>query len=149
MHADAPYRSLALNLIISGIVMYLAMFSMIWSLGEFYNNLNTFYIVLMMVAPMGILMLLLMAPMHPNRRLNLALHFAFVVLFAAGLIGMRQQSLIGDRQFLRSMIPHHSGAILMCERADLRDLEIKALCANIARSQAAEIGQMKRILARL
>jgi len=149
MHADAPYRSLAINLILSGAIMYLAMFSMIWSLGEFFNNLNTFYMVLMMVAPMAVLMLLLMAPMYPNRRLNIALHLLFALLFAAGLVGMRQQSLVGDEQFLRSMIPHHSGAILMCERADLSDPEIKALCQNIVRSQAAEIDQMKRILARI
>jgi hypothetical protein len=148
MHADAPYRSFAINLILSGVVMYLAMFSMIWRLGDFFNNLNTFYMVLMMVAPMGVLMLLMMTSMYSNRRLNIVLHLIFALLFVAGLVGMRQQSLVGDEQFLRSMIPHHSGAILMCERADLSDPEIKALCQNIVRSQAAEIGQMKRILAR-
>jgi uncharacterized protein YcnI len=41
---------------------------------------------------------------------------------------MRQQSAISDRQFLRSMIPHHSGAILMCEEAPIRDPRIKDLC---------------------
>ncbi len=34
------------------------------------------------------------------------------------------QAGIGDKEFLRSMIPHHSGAILMCEQATLTDPEM-------------------------
>ena len=86
--------------------------------------------------------------MYPNRRLNLALYAVFVVVFAFSLYAMRQQVAVDDRQFLRSMIPHHSGAILMCERADLSDAAITSLCAGIVRGQAEEIAQMKAMLAR-
>jgi uncharacterized protein (DUF305 family) len=61
---------------------------------------------------------------------------------------MRTQAAVGDDDFLRSMIPHHSGAILMCEKASLTDAEIIELCARIVRSQAEEIAQMQSILAR-
>ena len=128
--------------------MYLVMFTMIWSLRDFFNNLNTFHMALMMVSPMAILMLLLMRMMYPNRKLNLVLHAVFALVFILSFIGMRTQAAIGDEQFLRSMIPHHSGAILMCREASVRDAEIKALCGNIIRSQQAEIDQMKRILER-
>jgi uncharacterized protein (DUF305 family) len=47
------------------------------------------------------------------------------------------------------MIPHHSGAVLMCSKAEIRDAEIKQLCGNIIRSQTQEIDQMKAILQRL
>jgi uncharacterized protein (DUF305 family) len=47
------------------------------------------------------------------------------------------------------MIPHHAGAVLMCEQAPIQDVEIKALCEEILRSQRREIDQMKAILARL
>ena len=46
------YRSLALQTIVSGIIMYLVMFVMIDRLSSFYNNLNMFYMTLMMVSPM-------------------------------------------------------------------------------------------------
>ena len=46
------------------------------------------------------------------------------------------------------MIPHHSGAILMCEQATLTDPEIKALCGEIVASQRKEIAQMEALLAR-
>lgn len=147
-HHAHHYRMLALNLGLSAIVMYLVMFSMIDTLSEFYNNLNTVYMVLMMVAPMGILMLLMMGSMYANRKLNLVLHVAFVALFVVGFAGMRAQLAVGDVQFLRSMIPHHSGAILMCREAAITDPEIVALCGQIQQGQRAEIDQMKRILER-
>jgi hypothetical protein len=48
----------------------------------------------------------------------------------------------------RAMIPHHSGAILMCKEASLHDRELVALCEQIVKSQQAEIAQMEEILAR-
>jgi len=54
------YRMQGLNLLVSLVVMYFVMFTMIDSLGEFFNNLNMFYMAVMMAAPMGILMLLMM-----------------------------------------------------------------------------------------
>jgi uncharacterized protein (DUF305 family) len=47
------------------------------------------------------------------------------------------------------MIPHHAGAILMCQQASIQGQEIRTLCNNIISGQQAEIDQMKTILARL
>jgi uncharacterized protein (DUF305 family) len=144
----ADYLKLGLNLAISAVLMFLIMFAMIDGLGDFYANLNMAYMALMMVAPMGVLMLLMMPGMYRNRRLNLILHGLLVLLFAAAFRATRTQALVGDRQFLRSMIPHHSGAILMCREEPVSDPEIVAHCGRIARSQRAEIDEMKAILAR-
>ena len=62
---------------------------------------------------------------------------------------IQQQTAIGDRQFLRSMIPHHSGAVLMCREAPVSDPEIVELCQRITKSQREEIDQMRRIMDRL
>lgn len=80
--------------------------------------------------------------------LNMVLYLAFGAVFILAYLGVRSQALVGDNQFLRSMIPHHSGAILMCEQASIRDPEIKSLCANIIISQKQEIDQMKQLLQR-
>lgn len=142
------YKILAVNLILSTIIMYLMMFAMIDGLPEFYHNLNMFYMALMMVSPMAILMLLLMGSMYQNKKLNLALYAGFAGLFVLAFALTRTQGGIGDRQFLRSMIPHHSGAILMCREASLSDPELIRLCGDIQRSQREEIEQMKAILTR-
>jgi hypothetical protein len=152
-HADQAmgrrhYRMLAINLTISLVIMYVAMFAMIWSAGEFIQNLNFFYMALVMWAPMGAVMLLTMKPMYQDARTNMFLYAMFVLLFVLSFAGIRAQALVGDREFLRSMIPHHSGAVLMCERAKVRDPEIVSLCGQIIQSQTQEIEQMKAILAR-
>ena len=142
------YLLLGLNLLLGAVIMYLGMFAMIWSGGEFVQNINFFYMALIMWAPMSIVMLWTMKSMYRNNSLNLGLYALFTVVFLLSLWGMRDQLLVGDRQFLRSMIPHHSGAILMCERSNLADPEIRSLCDGIVRGQAQEIAQMKAILAR-
>ena len=145
------YRMLGLNLVISLVIMYFVMFTMIWSIGDFFNNLNILYMAVMMATPMGCLMLLMMGMMYPDKKLNLRLYGLFAILFIVALWGMRAQALVGDRQFVRAMIPHHSGAILMCNRASLRDAEIRDLCFKpngIVDSQTREIAQLKAFLGR-
>ena len=142
------YVSLTVQTIVSGIVMYLVMFVMIDSLGSFYNNLNMFYMTLMMVAPMVVMMIVAMRSMFPSTILNAALLIGSGVIFLGAFALIRTQTTIGDTAFLRSMIPHHSGAILMCGQAKLSDPEIQQLCNEIIKSQRQEIDQMKRILER-
>ena len=143
------YQMLGLNLAISLAIMYFAMFAMIWTWGEFIQNINFFYMALVMWAPMAAVMLLAMRSMYQNTKLNAVLYAAFAIVFVASLGGIRAQALVGDKQFLRSMIPHHSGAVLMCTKAQISDPEIKQLCTNIIQSQTQEIDQMKTIMKRL
>lgn len=143
------YKSLTWQTIAGGVVMYLVMFVMIDRLSSFYNNLNMLYMTLMMVAPMVVLMVVAMPDMFPSRRLNTALLLGAAIAFFGSFALIRTQTTIGDSAFLRSMIPHHSGAILMCEQARLSDPEVRGLCVEIIRSQKAEIEQMKTILERM
>lgn len=142
-HVHEPRRAIA-----SGIVMYLVMFVMIDSIGSSYNNLNMFYMALMMVAPIGVMMIFAMRSMFPSTILNAAFLVGSGLIFLGAFVVIRTQTTIGDTAFLRSMIPHHSGAILMCSQAKLSDPEIQQLCQEIIKSQRQEIEQMKRILER-
>lgn len=143
------YPKFGLELAIDFMIMYFVMYTMIASLDHLYLNIGNAYMTMMMVAPMALLMLFFMRSMYPSRRANLVLALAAVAVFAIGFVGMRSQLAVGDAQFLRSMIPHHSGAILMCERASLTDPEITSLCREIVDAQRREIATMQGILARL
>lgn len=143
------YVSLTVQTVISGIIMYFVMFVMIDSLGSFYNNLNMFYMTLMMVAPMVVAMILAMRHMFPSKGANTTLIVSSIAIFLGSYALIRTQTTIGDRAFTRSMIPHHSGAILMCQEASLTDPELKTLCGEIVEGQRREIEQMKAILSRL
>ena len=144
-----PYLLFWVNMALGLAVMYVVMFTMIDGSGDFRNNLNMFYMAVTMWAPMGIFMLVTMPGMYPNRKANLALIVLFAVLTAGSFWATRAQALIGDRQFVASMIPHHSGAILMCREASLSDPELVALCDGIIQAQRDEIEQMGRIAARI
>jgi len=143
------YRMFALNLALSLIPMYLAMFTMIDGWRDYRNNVNMLYMALTMLAPMGVIMLATMGEMYGNKPLNLALYAGLALLFVASLLATRRQALVDDRQFIDSMIPHHSGAILMCREAKLADPELLKLCGEIVKAQRAEIEQMEAIAARL
>ena len=147
-HDSGAYRSLAFELAIDFGIMYFVMYTMIASVGHLYLNVNNVYMTLMMVAPMAVVMLVSMRSMFRNKNLNLAIGVTAAAIFAASFFAMRTQAIVGDQQFLRSMIPHHSGAILMCEEASLSDPEILALCRDIVASQKAEIAKMEQLLAR-
>ena len=140
------YAALAVELAIDFVIMYLVMYTMIATLDHFHLNLNNVYMTLMMVAPMALVMLVAMRSMFKSRRLNIVIVAGAVLVFGASFIAMRTQAAVGNEEFLRSMIPHHSGAILMCEQAALTDPELVSLCAQIVKSQQAEISRMQALL---
>ena len=153
-HDDAassrsPYRMFWINMALGLVIMYVVMFSMIDGMHDFRNNLNMFYMAVTMWAPMGLFMLVTMPGMFPNKTLNAVLYAAFILLTIGSFAATRAQTLIDDRQFIDSMIPHHSGAILMCREAELRDEELLKLCGEIIEAQRSEIEQMRRIKSRI
>jgi hypothetical protein len=100
----SPYRHLAVMLSINTIVMFLITYTMLSSLSHFYVNINRAYMSLMMVAPMGILMVVMMRSMYQDTKRNTLLIGGFVILFLGSLLLARTQTPVGDNQFLRSMM---------------------------------------------
>jgi hypothetical protein len=143
------YGHLAIMTALSFIAMFILMYAMVDRFANVYPNVNQFYMAGLMAAPMVVIELLVMRAMYPNLKMNIifgGLAFAALVIF---FLGIRAQTAVGDVQFVKSMIPHHAGAILMCDRATITDTELKKLCGEIMQGQQQEIDQMKKILARL
>lgn len=132
--------------LLSFVSMYILMYAMVDRFGNVYSSLNQLYMAGLMTAPMIVIELLIMRGMYHNRRLNGLIAGASVIAGAAFFVFIRQQTGVADQQFIRSMIPHHSGAILMCEEARLRTPELQRLCQNIIASQQQEIDQMTALL---
>ena len=140
------YARLALMTAVSFVSMYVLMYSMTNTGRDVYNSLNQLYMAGLMTAPMVVIEMLLMSGMYQNKRLNAVVMAVSVLAGVVFFTFIRQQVAISDQQFLRSMIPHHSGAILMCEGASLDDRRIKDLCKTIIAGQQAEIDQMRAML---
>lgn len=123
--------------------MYLLMYAMVDRWAQVFNNLNQVYMAALMTAAMVVIELGVMRHMYPSARLTgLALVLSLLAM-ALGWFGLRQQWGSTDQQLLRAMIPHHGGAVLMCERASLRSPEVRRLCEQILRSQQQEIAWMR------
>lgn len=145
---EGMYRKLALAISINAVLMYLITYVNLADISHFQININRLYMALLMAAPMVIIMLLVMRSMFNNDRLNIGLYAAAAGAILLLFLLIRTQTPVGNEQFLHSMIPHHSSAILMCEESTISDPEISDLCNQIVRAQREEIAQMKQILQR-
>lgn len=142
MHSNS-YKKLLGMAGLSFISMYILMYAMVNTFGNVIPNINQFYMAGLMTTPMIIIEILVMGSMYMDKKLNYAIIAISSILLIAFFLFIRQQTAVSDKQFLKSMIPHHASAILMCEQADLQDPEIKELCKSIISGQQAEIDQMK------
>lgn len=143
------YRKLMYMIVFSYLAMYALMYSMVDVWDNVIPNVNQIYMASLMTASMIIIEMAVMWGMYPNKKLNLGIMTVGVILLIASYLSIRQQTAVSDKQFLKSMIPHHAGAILMSEKAPSNDPAIRALQAKIIVSQRLEISQMKAKLAEL
>jgi len=143
------YRRLLFMTALSFMAMYILMYAMVDRLANVYPSFNQFYMAGLMTAAMAIIELAVMGGMYPNKKRNALLIAVSIIALAAFWIFIRKQTAISDRQFLKSMIPHHAGALLMCGEAPIKDAEIRQLCQQIVISQQKEIDQMNGMLARV
>ena len=145
MHAK-HYAHLVIMAVLSFIAMYILMYSMVDEFSNVYNSVNQFYMAGLMTAPMVLIEIAVMREMYKNPKANVVVIVLSLVALVGFFFAIRQQTAVGDAQFLRSMISHHGGAVLMCNKAPIERVEIKKLCQSIISSQKEEIDQMKKLL---
>lgn len=143
------YKKFFLMLLVSFIVMYGVMFLNVDDTSHIHLSLTRIYMALLMVTPMAVMMILMMGKMYTDKRLNGGILIASCVVFIAALFCLRNQTAIGDSQYMKAMIPHHSSAILTSKNANLKDPEVKKLAEDIIQAQKEEIAQMENILKRM
>ena len=129
--------------------MYLVMFLNMDKIEDYHTSITRIYMTFLMISPMAILMILRMKMTYNNRKINAAIIISSVVIFVFSLIGLRTQTPVGDIQYLKAMIPHHSSAIMTSKNANIKDAEVRKLADSIIKSQEKEINQMNKILKRL
>ena len=142
-----PYIGLLLSTGMSFVLMYALMYAMADRLDNAYLNLSNVYMTGLMAGSMIPVMLLTMSGMFQDRTLNKMAWAVAVAVLALCWLLLRAEAGVGDRQFLRAMIPHHSAAIQMVSESLLTDPRVKKLGEEIISSQKREISEMKALLA--
>ena len=123
-------------------VMYLNTFALehvLWSE-------TRFWMAFVMGAVMAVVMLSFMLNMYKNKVINIAIFVGSVLIFALALWLVRSQSTIGDVEYMKAMVPHHSIAIMTSERAQINDPRVRKLADEIIESQRREIAEMKYLI---
>ena len=143
------YRTFLLMMVISFIIMYIVMFLNIDNISHYHTSTTRIYMALLMVAPMAIVMMLMMGRMYARKKMNTAIIIAGIVVFILALTGLRTQTPVGDVEYMKAMIPHHSSAIMVSKHANLKDPDVKRLSEQIIRSQEREIAEMEAMINRL
>lgn len=137
------YKKLALMVIISFMAMFILMYSMVDRFANVIPNYNQLYMAGLMTAAMIIIEIVLMGNMYMNKKLNAMIIAISAFVLVACFFFIRNQTAVGDRQFLKSMIPHHAAAILMVKGAKISDPDVKKLADDIIAAQQKEIDFMK------
>ncbi|WP_041620563.1 DUF305 domain-containing protein [Stanieria cyanosphaera] len=141
-----PYITLLVSLLISYVVMFAIMFSRVNEWSNLFISLNQVYMTGLMISTMLIIMLLTMGSMFTNKTLNVVLLASGVSLILMFWTLVRNQVGVGNQMFLRSMIPHHAAAILVCQQSSLTNPRIEELCVEIVQTQKEEIRIMKELM---
>ncbi|OGX82435.1 DUF305 domain-containing protein [Hymenobacter glacialis] len=149
MEHKKPYARFFLMMGVSLVAMYIVMYLNVYEWDHVYFSMTRLYMSLIMLVPMVLIMMGFMWKMYPNKQLNTLIMGGSLVLFVVATIMVRSQTFIGDTLWMKAMIPHHSIAIMVSKRADIKDPEVRKLADDIIKAQEREIKQMQQMLARL
>ena len=140
------WAKFAAMIAVSVVAMFFLMYQLVYSLDHATISLNRLVSSLVMGCVMTLIMLGFMWPMINGKTTKVAVVVA-ATLVGAGILAInRDQTLIADKQFMKSMIPHHSIAINNARKSDIRDPRVQRLANQIIESQVREIAEMKWLL---
>jgi hypothetical protein len=147
MGEHGKYLRFGAMIAVSMTVMFVLMYLHTYAADHALFSETRLYMTFIMGAGMAFVMLSFMLHMYENRKINIAIYAlaAIVLVLATWLV--RSQALVGDRAYMKGMIPHHSIAILTSERAQIEDLRVRELADEIIRAQRREIKEMKWLIA--
>jgi uncharacterized protein (DUF305 family) len=143
------YLKFAAMMAVSFFIMYAVMFLNADILDHVMLSTTRTYMTILMISAMAVTMMLFMWGMYENKKANYIILTTAVILFIGTLTMLRNQTMIADVQWMKAMIPHHSSAIMVSQKAHLQDPEAQKLAQDIIEAQKREIAQMQAMIERL
>jgi uncharacterized protein (DUF305 family) len=140
------YTRFGAMVVTSTVVMFGLMYLNVYQLDHVFFSQTRIFMALIMGATMAVIMLAFMPKMYANRRMNIGIYVASVVVFVVALWLVRSQATAVDIAWMKAMIPHHSIAILTSENANLSDARVQELANQIIEAQRREIDEMKALI---
>ena len=130
----------------STIMMIFLMYQLVYSFDHALFSVNRLIASLVMGCVMMVVMLSFMWSMYKGTGTKITVLVLASLLVVGLLFVNRSQIVIGDVNFMKSMIPHHSIAINNARKASISDPRVRELADGIIRAQVLEIKAMKRLI---
>lgn len=130
----------------STIIMIFLMYQLVYAYDHALFSVNRLIASLVMGCVMAVVMLSFMWAMYRGTGIKIGVLVVAALLALMLLYVNRSQMVIGDVNFMKSMIPHHSIAINNARKADISDPRVRNLADNIIRAQVLEIEAMKQLI---
>jgi len=146
-HAKKMYIRFAAMIVTSTVVMFGLMYAHVYAVDHVRWSETRFLMALVMGGAMTLIMLSFMLSMLPDRKLNLLLAGAGIILLGGALFLVRSQTTVQGTSYMSAMIPHHSIAILTSERSEIEDVRVCELAVEIIKAQRREISEMEWLIA--
>jgi|TARA_Y100001949_G_scaffold176545_1_gene190278 uncharacterized protein (DUF305 family) len=140
------YWRFAAMIATSTVVMFGLMYLNTYAFEHIFWSETRAWMALLMGAVMAVIMLSFMLNMYQKKGVNIAIYIGSIVVFALTLWVIRSQSTVGDTDYMKAMIPHHSIAIMTSERAQITDPRVRKLADEIIAAQRREISEMKYLI---
>ena len=99
---NAPYVRLCITLALGALVMFLVLHETIGAPGSRALDIGMACLALMLAAPMGVLILLIMPHLFRRLGANLALYAAFALIFLGAWAGTRSHAFADDQALLHA-----------------------------------------------
>jgi hypothetical protein len=133
-------------IVVSVVITFFLMYQLIYSLDHALFSINRLVSSLVMGCVMTVVMLGFMWSIYEGTGTKVVVVAAATVIGASLLLMNRNQTLISDVSFMKSMIPHHSIAINNARKASISDPRVRKLADGIIESQVREIAEMKLLI---
>lgn len=141
-HTWKMYLRFGAMILTGMVVMYWVMFVGSWEWSHVRFSESRVFMALTMGGTMGLVMLAWMLNMYKTTKANIAVVVASLLLIGGGITLDRSQITVDDTSWMSAMIPHHSLAITRSERAQIQDIRVCELAAEISAAQRNEILEM-------
>ena len=143
---DMGWGRFAAMLATSTVIMFFLMYQLVYSWDHALFSVTRLISALIMGCVMTAVMLAFMWRMYRPQMTKVAVLVGAIMVGGALLAAHRSQAVIGDTDFMKAMIPHHSIAINNARKADIRDPRVRYLADRITRDQVKEIHEMQLLI---
>jgi len=140
------YWRFAAMIATSTLIMYGVMYLNTYAFEHVLWSETRVWMALVMGAVMAVVMLAFMLNMYKRKSVNIAIFAGSAAAFAIALWLVRSQATVGDTEYMKAMVPHHSIAIMTSERAQISDPRVRKLADEIIEAQRREIAEMKFLI---